>query len=108
MPSAVVDVEIVGLADKADGGRVRVQNRRQHVVIVGRPPGPLGHAEGGEGGAGLGPCLEERAVGRVRPGPAAFDIVEAERVERLARSGSSRRVENWTPCVCCPSRSVVS
>ena len=29
------------LADEADGGRARVQHRRQHIVILGRRPARL-------------------------------------------------------------------
>ena len=77
------DVEVMRLADEADGGGSGVQDRGEDVVIIGRPPGALGHAEGGEGGAGLGPGREKVAVGRVGAGPAALDIVDADPVERM-------------------------
>jgi hypothetical protein len=48
------DVEIMRLADQTDGGRACVHHGGQHVVIGGRAPCPLGHAKGGQDGAGLG------------------------------------------------------
>ncbi len=77
------DVEIVGLADEADGGGMGVHHLRQHVVVGRRAPDPLGHAESGEGGAGLGAGLEKVAVGGVRAGPATLDVVDAQIVQRL-------------------------
>ena len=76
-------MKVVGLAHKADGGCVCIEHGGQHIVVLGADPGPLGHAEGGEGCAGPGRFGEKGTVGRVRARPAAFDIVEPERVERL-------------------------
>ncbi len=78
-----LDMEVVRLADQADGGGARIDHLGQHLVIGGRAPRPLGHAEGGEGG-GLQHRrrLEKIAVGGVGPGPAALDIVEAEIIQR--------------------------
>ena len=76
-------MEVMRFADKADGGRLGIQDSRQHVVVRGRPTCAFGHAEGGEGRTGLRPRFKERAVGRVCAGPAAFDVVKPERVKRL-------------------------
>ena len=108
IPSAVVTWKSWVLPTRQTPGVSRVHHLRQHVVVGRRPPGPLGHAEGGEGGAGLGPRLEEIAVGRVRAGPAALDVVDPEPCRAPRRWRSSRRTENCTPWVCCPSRRVVS
>jgi hypothetical protein len=84
---------------------------RQHVVIRRRAPGPLGHAEGGEG-------RRRRRSGRASkkslsvgfaPGPAALDIID----KPLFPSPSSASAiawfyvifrqsptENCTPWVC--------
>ena len=76
------DVEVMGLADDADGFGARVEHGGQHVVILSRHARAFGHAKGGE------PCLRRRrgveksAVGRVGAGPAAFDVIHAKRVER--------------------------
>ena len=51
---------------------------------------------------------EEGGVGRVGAGPAALDIVDAERVQRLRDLALVLAREKSTPCVCAPSRSVVS
>ena len=50
---------------------------------------------------------EERVVGRIGAGPAALDIVDAEQVQ-LARDAILSGTPKSTPCVCAPSRSVVS
>ena len=71
------------MPNKADGFCARVQHGGQHIVIRGRPARTFGHPEGSEGGAGFRLGLEKRAVGGVRTGPAAFDVVDAEGVERL-------------------------
>ena len=34
MPSAVGDVEIMGLADETDGVRTRIQHAREHLVVL--------------------------------------------------------------------------
>ena len=78
------DVKIMGLADKTDGGRARVQDGGEDVVVFRRAARALGHAEGGHGGAGFRGGVEKGAVGGVRARPAAFDMVEAERVEGLS------------------------
>ena len=76
-------MEIMGLADEADGLRARIHHLRQHLVIGRRAPGAFGHAEGEEGGAfQFRRGGEEIAIGRVGAGPAALDIVDAERIER--------------------------
>ncbi len=45
-------MKLMRLAHQADRRGARVHHRRQHIVILGRPARALGHAEGGEGGAG--------------------------------------------------------
>jgi hypothetical protein len=75
------DVEVVGLADEADGRGLGVEDRGQDVVVLGRAADAGGHAEGGEGGAGLGRGAEEFAVGGVGAGPAAFDVVDPQGIE---------------------------
>mmetsp|Transcript_26884 Transcript_26884/g.48655 ORF Transcript_26884/g.48655 Transcript_26884/m.48655 type:complete len:297 (+) Transcript_26884:209-1099(+) len=77
------DMELMGLAHKANSRRVGVQHGGQHIVVFGTDPGPLGHAKGGERRTRLGRRIKESTVGRVRPGPAPFDIVDAEGVEGL-------------------------
>ena len=82
------DVEVVGLADEGDGRRAGVEDPGEHVVVLGRAPVALGHAEGGEGGV---PERrrggEEGVVGRIGAGPAALDVVEAEAVEGAGDGG---------------------
>ena len=75
------DVEIMGLADKADGGGIGVQHGGQNIVVFGTAPYPLGHAKGGHRGAGGGRVGEEFAIGRVGTGPAAFDVIDTEGVK---------------------------
>ena len=68
-------------------GVTREQDRRQNIVVLGGASHPAGHAEGGEGGAGRRGGGEEVGVGRVRAGPAAFDVVDPEGVEGLRDLG---------------------
>ena len=75
------DMELVRLADEADGRRAGVQHRGQRRVVLGRAPGALGHPERGQRGPHRGRGVEERAVGRIRAGPAALDVVHPERVQ---------------------------
>src|SRR3989338_1003861 len=77
------DVELVRFAHKAHRRRPSIQHRRQHIIILGRPPYPLGHAKGGHGGEGLLRMGEEFRVRRVRPRPTALDIIYAQRIQRL-------------------------
>ena len=79
------DVEVVGLADEADRGRAGVDDAGEDLVVRGGAAGALGHAEGGQAGvAQRRDGGEEGAVGGVGARPAAFDVVDAEAVERLA------------------------
>jgi len=77
------DMKVMGFADQTHGRRVRIQHSGQHIIIFGAAPGAFCHTEGRERGTGLRPRVEKGAVGRVRTGPAAFDIVEAKRIQRL-------------------------
>ena len=76
-------MELVRLADQADHRRPGVDHAGQHLVVRRRPPAPLGHPERREPRP-VQPRrrFEEGAVGRVRPRPAALDIVDPEPVER--------------------------
>jgi hypothetical protein len=74
-------VEVVGLADEADGGRAGVEHGGEHVVVRGRAPCALRHAEGGQRGAGLRRVGEEFGIGGICARPAALDVVDPERVE---------------------------
>ena len=47
------DVKIMGFADQAHGGGLRVQNRRQNIVVFGTAPHPFGHPERRHRGAGV-------------------------------------------------------
>ena len=78
-----IDMEVPGLADEAGRVRLGVEDRRQARVVGGAAAGALGHAEGGEARALERRAFgEERRVGRVGAGPAALDVIDAERVER--------------------------
>ena len=89
----LLDVVVVGLADEADRRRAGVEDRGEDVVVLGRPAGSLGHAEGAERRGSLWRIFEKRAVRRVRAGPATLDIVDAETVERLGDPGLFGRRE---------------
>ena len=103
-----VDVEVMGLADEADGaGCGRRARPAKPSSLSAERPGPLGHAEGGEGRAGRGRVREEFAVGRVRARPATLDVVDPERVERLRDLALLVRGE-LDALRLLPSRSVVS
>ncbi len=58
-----------------------VQHGRQNIVILGGSSGAFGHAKGGHHGAGLGRIVEKSAVGRVRPGPTAFDVIHTQFIQ---------------------------
>jgi hypothetical protein len=76
--------------------------------IVGRTPGAPGHAEGHELGVlerrRIG---EEAVVGRIGARPAAFDVVDAQKVE-LARDRDLVRHGEIDALGRAPSRRVVS
>ena len=69
------------LADEADGLRACIQHSGQHIVIFRRAAYAFGHPERRERGFGPGRACEEFAVRGVRTGPAALNIVDAERVQ---------------------------
>ena len=79
-----IDMKVPGLADHADGSRLRRQDGGQARIVLGAASRPARHPEGGEfRRLQRRRRLEERVVGRVRSGPAAFDIVDAQRIERF-------------------------
>ena len=72
-----------GLADQTDGVGAAHRARRKRRIVGGAAARALGHAESGEAGVFQRRALgEERRVGRVGAGPAAFDIIDAEVVQR--------------------------
>jgi hypothetical protein len=79
-------VEVPGLAEDGDDGRARLHQRLDVAVVLRPHPGPPGGAERRDLG-GLEHrvlhALEEAQVLRVGAGPAALDVVDAERVEAL-------------------------
>src|SRR5690606_23616642 len=81
-PECFLDVEIMGLADEADDLRAGIQDARQHLVIRRRTPGAFRHPEGRE--TRMAKCrrpFEEGGIGRVRPRPAALDVIDPETVK---------------------------
>ena len=84
---------IMRLAHQTDRGRGRIHHRRQHVIIRGRASGAFRHAKGGEGRPRFGPRVKEIAVGRVRPGPATLDVIDADLVQRLSNRDLFRHRE---------------
>ena len=86
-------MERVRLAHQTDRRRARIQHRRQNIIILRRPTNPLGHAEGGHGGARRGHLREEFAVRRIRPRPSALDVVHPKRIQRLRHGELFRRRE---------------
>jgi hypothetical protein len=102
------DVEVMGLADQADGRGAGIQHGGQDVVIGGTAPDALGHAKGGHGGAGL---RGRRQRTRCRSGWRRASRPRCSRGPGRpahGRSGPFSAVENCTPWVCWPSRRVVS
>ena len=80
-----VDMEVPGLADHADVARLGLQDGGQTGIVGGTSAGAAGHAEGHELGVlEFGRIGEEAVVGRIGAGPAALDVVDAQKVE-LAR-----------------------
>ena len=80
-----VDMEVPGLADHADIARLGLQDGGESWIVRRTAAGAAGHAEGHELGVPeLGRIGEEAVVGRVGAGPAALDVVDAQKVE-LAR-----------------------
>ena len=82
-PERDIDVEIPGLADETGGIGLRIQHGGQARIVGGAAPGALGHAEGDEHRVFERRRRgEELRVGRVGARPAAFDVIDAQRVER--------------------------
>ena len=82
------DVEVVGLADEADGRRAGVDARRP-APRRSRPSGPMRLVMPkavSRARPSVGAASKKRAVGGVGAGPAALDVVDAEAVQRLGRS----------------------
>ena len=74
-------MKIMRLAHDTHRRRARVHHRRQYIIIGGRAARPFGHAKGGECCACIGARFKKRAVGGVGTGPAAFDVIDAQRVQ---------------------------
>ena len=70
------------LANKADGRGSGIENRRQHIVIFGAAAHTFRHAKSGHRGAQGRRFGEKLAVGRIGAGPAAFDIVDTQGIQR--------------------------
>ena len=75
-------MKLMAFAHQTNRRRARIQHRRQHIIILGRAPHPLGHAKGGHGGAQLWHLDEKLRVGRIRPRPAALDVIDAQSLQR--------------------------
>ena len=80
------DVQRPGLADDRDRGRLRVEQQAHLHVLLHAHAAAAGHAKGGDlrvlPGALRG-LREEGLVPRIRPRPAALDVVDAEFIELL-------------------------
>ncbi len=74
-------MKIVRFTHNTHGRRARVHYRRQYVVICGRAARTFGHAKGGKGRACIRARIKKRAIGRVGTGPAAFDVIDPQRVQ---------------------------
>src|SRR5262249_23762042 len=78
-----IDLEVRGLAHHADRIGLRVQQRGKSRIIRGAAAGTAGHAEGDELRALEARLVaEEGVVGRVRAGPAAFNVIHTQAIER--------------------------
>ena len=80
------DVEVPRLAEDGDDGRSRLDQRLDVRVVLrahARPPGRAERADPGGLEDRVLHALEEAQVLGIRPGPAALDVVDAERVEAL-------------------------
>ena len=75
------DVEFMALADQTHRRRVGVQNGGKDIIIGRTAPHPLGHAKSGHRGTGLWRGGEKLRVRRVRPRPAALDIIDAQGIQ---------------------------
>ena len=75
-------MELMRLAYQTDGRGAGIQHGGQDIIILSRSPDPLGHPEGGHHGTGPGDLGKEIAVGRVRPRPAAFDVIDPQPIQR--------------------------
>ena len=77
-----VHLEIPGLADQTKRRRLAADQRGKAGIVAGGAARFAGPAEGGQlGMSEFRRIAEKRVVGRVRPRPAAFDVIEAELVE---------------------------
>ena len=77
-------MKLVAFANQTNRRGPRIQHGGQHIVIRRRPARAFGHAKSGHRGASLWGGVEKVAVRRVCPGPAALDIVDAERVQHIS------------------------
>jgi hypothetical protein len=74
-------VVVPGFGDETNRIGLGVEQAGEPRIVRGRAPGPARHAERGEGGVQLALGREQLGVGRVGPGIAALDVVNAELVE---------------------------
>ena len=74
-------MKVMRLAHKTNILCARVHDLSKHIVVLGRAPCPLGHAKGRKARPRLGRFVEEVTVRRVRPGPAAFDIIHPQLIQ---------------------------
>ena len=85
-----VDMEVPGLADHADRGRRRIDQRRQAGIVGDAAAGPPRHAEGGEARA-----LEARRIARRTRRRSGWRRASRPRHSRC-RCGPARA--RWSPC----------
>ena len=90
----LLDMEIPGLADHADGTDLSIEQCRQAGIILGTAAGPAGHAKSGElGTLEFWRVGKKRIIGRICARPAAFDIIEARIIQQPCDEGLVGRVK---------------
>ncbi len=76
-------MEVMGLANEADGGRAGADHCAKHGVVRGADPHPLGHAERGHARSlERRRVPEEGVIHRIGARPAAFHVIDAQLVQR--------------------------